>query len=856
MTKTSRTGTRRSSRSRPAAGRAPRQAARYGADTARAQVVPEPLTLPLHWRPPATRPLHTGPHRTSPHRDLRRVVRARRDVPSDLRHRMRTAVPIARRCLPAPFVPPRSRRGHRWCWSACSRVGPRRRRSAPPARAPPRPGVRPTVHYEEAQAHADDRIAFSRAAGSPCRSAPRARTAGRSTARRLVALPAGRRLRARDARARIDGRWPTAARRARSPRRRPATTARRRPVHARSTARPAATPATGTAGDRPTLRPRRHRRPGRPPPRGLRLPAVLGADRQLDPPRLGEDLDRRLLRRRGRRGRATSSRRGADGSTTVGWSGWTSSRMTNVINAAHAERRPRRPDRPELCLDASGLARQKALLGSPTARATARRQIAKAVRDRGADGVNLDFEPIASRLRRRVHGARAQGPLVTRTPSHQGYQLTFDTTGWIGNYPIEDATAPRRRRRHLHHGLRLPVLGLAARSARSPRSAARVRHPDTIAAYLARVPPSKVILGVPYYGRAWSTASDVAPLARTSRARSTAPRWPSSTRPRASSPPSTAAGTTRGGRGVDRPTGAKLHGDLRLRDDLAPALLRRRHRAQGEVRPDQRHGLRGVGIWALGYDGSRPELYAGARGQVHHRQGPADDHEQRPVSATRFSPDRDGHGDAVTMRLKVTGLVRWGYSVNAGQRGEVGEAIRSSSRHGHAPSFTWTGKEPTARGRQGRPLPHHALGRRCLEQPLAALVRRRGRPPAPRPSAVDLAGFLSPDGNGRGHARAHGLDRRPSRSPAPSGLLDTNGPSSGAGRSRPGRPGRPLDRQDPPGRRARRTAPTATVSAASTGPGTGRPIDRPVLVDRTIRPVRWSDTSFDPRGRQTSRATV
>ena len=30
---------------------------------------------------------------------------------------------------------------------------------------------------------------------------------------------------------------------------------------------------------------------------------------------------------------------------------------------------------------------------------------------------------------------------------------------------------------------------------------------DTIAAYTARVPPSKVILGVPYYGRAWSTST-------------------------------------------------------------------------------------------------------------------------------------------------------------------------------------------------------------------------------------------------------------------------------------------------------------------------------------------------------------
>ena len=36
-----------------------------------------------------------------------------------------------------------------------------------------------------------------------------------------------------------------------------------------------------------------------------------------------------------------------------------------------------------------------------------------------------------------------------------------------------------------------------------------------------------------------------------------------------------------------------------------------------------RTNLRGAGIWALGYDGTRTELYQVAQGQVHHRHGPA-----------------------------------------------------------------------------------------------------------------------------------------------------------------------------------------------------------------------------------------
>jgi spore germination protein YaaH len=39
---------------------------------------------------------------------------------------------------------------------------------------------------------------------------------------------------------------------------------------------------------------------------------------------------------------------------------------------------------------------QSALLGSPPARLNLARQLAAAVRERGADGVNLDFEPIAA----------------------------------------------------------------------------------------------------------------------------------------------------------------------------------------------------------------------------------------------------------------------------------------------------------------------------------------------------------------------------------------------------------------------------------------------------------------------------
>jgi hypothetical protein len=90
---------------------------------------------------------------------------------------------------------------------------------------------------------------------------------------------------------------------------------------------------------------------------------------------------------------ATSS----NGVPTAGWSGWNSSAMTNVINAAHAKG-------VRVVLTVSmmawdGGAAQGALLGSATARASLVKAIVAAVRNRAADGVNLDFEPVSTTLR-------------------------------------------------------------------------------------------------------------------------------------------------------------------------------------------------------------------------------------------------------------------------------------------------------------------------------------------------------------------------------------------------------------------------------------------------------------------------
>ncbi|HET7703997.1 MAG TPA: glycosyl hydrolase family 18 protein [Candidatus Limnocylindrales bacterium] len=302
-------------------------------------------------------------------------------------------------------------------------------------------------------------------------------------------------------------------------------------------------------------------------------------------------------------------KRNADGTTTVGWAGWTSSKMSSIISTAHANRTRVVLTVQSFAWNASGQARQQALLESSTARLNLARQIAAAVRDRGADGVNLDFEPLVS-------GYSAQFTALVRSVRAElnrvagGYQLTFDTTGSIGNYPIENATAPGGADAIFIMGYDYRTASSSPVGSIAPLSRTGYDIRDTVAAYTARVAPSKLILGVPYYGRAWSTATDTVHASNTSSTKTGASttvvystamdylaeygrRWASTEQVAWTAYQRENCTTTYGCVTSWRQLYVDDAAALSAKYDLVNA-----------------YNLRGAGIWALGYDGTRTELWA------------------------------------------------------------------------------------------------------------------------------------------------------------------------------------------------------------------------------------------------------
>jgi spore germination protein YaaH/flagellar hook assembly protein FlgD len=697
------------------------------------------------------------------------------------------------------------------------------------AAAAPAGGIHPTIQYEEALAHAGDRIAFTPGARVTVPFTPRKSDRWAVGGQQPTALPAGR-LTGKAMRRPAAETLPAAATRA----------AAVSPVDAPYVAADPSTSFHLTAAVDPG---------------GLRrevfgfLPywELTDSSTRLD----WEKLSTVAYFGVGATANGGLQKQNADGSTTVGWSGWTSAKLTNVINAAHRSGARVVLTVQSFAWSTAGAAHQRSLLGSATHRANLARQIAAAVRNRGADGVNLDFEPIVStyadEFTALVRSVRTELNKVSR-----GYQLTFDATGWIGNYPVEAATA-----RGAADAVMIMGYDYRAGTSNLVGSVAPLGGPtydvtDTIASYLRRVPASKVILGVPYYGRAWSTDSSALHARNVSGTKN-------------------GASTT-----VVYSTASQFAADHGRKWDPVDGVAWTAYRRQnctatyGCVNPWRelyyddakalglkydlinRNNLRGAGIWALGYDGTRTDLYGALKDKFITDTVPPRI-TASSLSAAVISPNGDRRMDTTTVRVTVSGLLRFGWLVQPFFDGIAGAPIRSGSKTGKAVAFTWDGR--THGGAVVPDGPYRitvwtadASNNRASVQKVVTVDRR--------PAAMTVASkpaSISPNGDGRSdratlsmHADSSisGLTRLIDKTGATIRRWAFTSVAAGSwvwnGRDSAGRmvrDGRYTLRVRGDDRAGNRTIRTMTVR-----------------VDRTIRSVTWSLPSF-VRGRQAARVS-
>jgi len=204
----------------------------------------------------------------------------------------------------------------------------------------------------------------------------------------------------------------------------------------------------------------------------------------------------------------------SDGSlatTSTGWNGWNSTAMTGVINAAH-----RKSDRVVLTVtmmawDSASANAQATLLGSSTYRTRLVSNIVAAVRSRSADGVNLDFEPLATSLRSQ-YTAFVRQLKAALVAGGVGSYLTVCTTAgaatWATGYDLSGLTASGASDGIFAMGYDYSWSGSSRAGGVAPMESSYMLDVNqSVSDFLSLMPAIKLIWGVPYYGRTWRTTS-------------------------------------------------------------------------------------------------------------------------------------------------------------------------------------------------------------------------------------------------------------------------------------------------------------------------------------------------------------
>jgi spore germination protein YaaH len=286
------------------------------------------------------------------------------------------------------------------------------------------------------------------------------------------------------------------------------------------------------------------------------------------------------------------------------WRTWTSPPVDELIARAHAAGTRVVISLARFSWTRGQTATSAALLASAPARARLAREVAAEVVRRGVDGVNVDFEPIprgqAANFTDLIRLIRRE--LDGRGP---GYQLTFDVVGHFDSYDVRGALRPGGADAVYLMGYHFAGTFSSIAHATAPLGGPRYSVSDAIRLLRAVAPPNQIIVGVPYYGHIWPTATGAL------NARTTGPGGDvtyARARLIAATHPTTYDATEQVRRVAWRQrdcSSCSLHW-VQLYFDDARSLAAKWHEFQ-------RQGLLGTGMWTAAFEGPSGDLTAALR---------------------------------------------------------------------------------------------------------------------------------------------------------------------------------------------------------------------------------------------------
>jgi spore germination protein YaaH len=300
---------------------------------------------------------------------------------------------------------------------------------------------------------------------------------------------------------------------------------------------------------------------------------------------------------------------GSFDTSTPGWTGWTSQQLANLVSRAHGS-----GVRVVLTIKQFDEATINRIVTDPGVTDATVAHTIDAVASRGLDGVNVDFEGRADPGYPGIQGGVTRFMTVLSDRVHQRFppaEITLDTysgaASWdSGIFKIGDL-APHVDAFFVMAYDMAPSNQPGQAGPNAPLAGFTYNDSDAVAQYLAKASPSKVILGVPYYGYKWSTSGSGLYAKATSGATADAylniqADYACAKMTRAYDDRSKTPWTAWFSPGSGDPCGANRNswrelyyddaGSLGLKYDLVNA-----------------RGLRGTGMWALGYDGSSRDLW-------------------------------------------------------------------------------------------------------------------------------------------------------------------------------------------------------------------------------------------------------